>query len=280
MSDTEIIILQILLIRIDGGTQSRAELNQAVIRNYTQDMLDDVEFDPVEVVHDGEFYWLWDGFHRIAAAIEAGFKEFSARVRQGTRRDAVLLSVGANKRHGLQRTNADKRRAVTKLLTDDEWKLWSDRDVAKQCGVSDSPLSAVCGTELSDNGYQIERKVTRGGTTYTMQTGNIGRAADQTAVPATETPAITDPGDRQRLLADKWYPVNHSRHIICGVSFNTRQEVGQDLSFQDCNAVQGRALSSSFMYAIYTIEWPEAPAEPATNTPLPAPLTSCGSNSG
>ena len=32
-------------------------------------------------------------------------------------------------------TNADKRRAVETLLNDAEWATWSDREIARQCGV-------------------------------------------------------------------------------------------------------------------------------------------------
>jgi hypothetical protein len=31
----------------------------------------------------------------------------------------------------------DKRQAVTKLLSDDEWSHWSDREIARQCRVSE-----------------------------------------------------------------------------------------------------------------------------------------------
>lgn len=51
-------------------------------------------------------------------------------------RDAILFSVGVNSSHGLRRTNADKRRSVMRLLDDAEWSTWSDREIARRCGVS------------------------------------------------------------------------------------------------------------------------------------------------
>ena len=33
------------------------------------------------------------------------------------------------------RTNADKRRAVSMLLEDEEWAAWSDREIARRCSV-------------------------------------------------------------------------------------------------------------------------------------------------
>jgi hypothetical protein len=42
----------------------------------------------------------------------------------------VPNSVSANAPHGLRRTNADKRRAVVRLLEDTEWSQWADREIA------------------------------------------------------------------------------------------------------------------------------------------------------
>jgi hypothetical protein len=61
-----------------------------------------------------------------------------ADVRRGTRRDAVFFSVGANRAHGVRRTNADKRKAVQVLLQDPEWCAWSNRKIADQCRVDES----------------------------------------------------------------------------------------------------------------------------------------------
>src|SRR5207244_1874771 len=77
-----------------------------------------------------------DGFHRLEAARLVGCTELGADVRQGTQRDAVLYSVGANAQHGLRRTNADKRRAVETLLRDEEWRRWSDSEIARRCSVN------------------------------------------------------------------------------------------------------------------------------------------------
>jgi len=120
------------------------------------------------VVYDGEAYWLWDGFHRLHARKRNGLYTVPAIVRQGTRRDAVLLSVGANATHGFRRTNADKRRSVLALLEDQEWHQWSDREIARRCAVDNSFVSKLR-AELSVDGQQIEtRRVVRNGTEYTM----------------------------------------------------------------------------------------------------------------
>lgn len=166
--------LDIARIRLDGGTQPRAEINPVIIAEYTESLQDGVIFPPVTVFYDGSDYWLADGYHRIKAAQQAGLSEFEADVHQGTRRDAVLYSVGANAQHGLRRTNADKRRAVETLLRDDEWTAWSNREIARRTMVSHKLVNTLR-SELSGIKFQIERKFERNGKTYEMDTANIGR---------------------------------------------------------------------------------------------------------
>ncbi len=130
-------------IRRDGGTQPRDSLNEDTVREYAERVEAGDAFPAVTVFFDGAEYWLADGFHRAAAFASVGKAEIEADVRQGTQRDAVLFSVGANAAHGLPRSNADKRRAVLVLLNDPEWSRWSDREVAKRCNVSHTYVREV-----------------------------------------------------------------------------------------------------------------------------------------
>jgi len=112
-------------IRIDGGTQPRTELNEDVIAEYAELLQEGAEFPSITVYFDGANYWLADGFHRYWAAKRAN-AELSINVIHGSNRDAILHSVGANAKHGLRRSNQDKRKAVKTLLLDEEWCQWSD----------------------------------------------------------------------------------------------------------------------------------------------------------
>ena len=122
-------------LRTDGGTQTRDALNGETVAEYAEKMRTGVRFPAVVAFYDGADYWLADGFHRVAGATQAGLADLDVDVRQGDRREAILFSVGANDSHGLRRTNADKRRAVNVLLADPVWVGWSDREIAKVCGV-------------------------------------------------------------------------------------------------------------------------------------------------
>lgn len=184
-------LLALELLRLDGGTQPRAAMNLDVIEDYANHLTDGAKFPPVTAFYDGTEYWLADGFHRFQAHRQNGALKIEADIKQGSRRDAVLHSVGANSSHGLRRTNADKRRAVMVLLEDAEgWAEWSNREIARRCGVG-SPFVATLRPDISVIGLQIERKVERNGTTYIQNTANIGKAKpQQTEPPESQQPVI------------------------------------------------------------------------------------------
>jgi hypothetical protein len=174
--------------------QPRAELHRDWIEDYAADMLTGAKFPPVVVFFDGERYWLGDGFHRSHAAEVAGLGKIWADVREGKRRDALLHSVSANAEHGHRRTNEDKRRAVDILLRDHQWSRWSDVRIAEQCGVSHELVRTRKANlqTLQDS----PRLVSRGGTTYEMNTSNIGTAVEASVeAEVAATPTTLEPFD-------------------------------------------------------------------------------------
>lgn len=166
--------LKISLINLDGGTQTRSGLDQETISSYSAEMSDGVVFPDIVVFYDGLKYWIADGFHRIKAAMQADIETINAEIKQGTRRDAILYSAGANNAHGLRRTNADKRRAVQMLLEDDEWNKWPNTEIARRCCVDEKTVRNLRPPTSSEN-PKMERTVERNGTTYKQNTSNIGR---------------------------------------------------------------------------------------------------------
>lgn len=159
-------------IRTDGGTQPRAELQPEVIQDYAEFMTSGIKFPSVTVFYDGSTYWLADGFHRVAAAKVARLTEIDADVRQGSLDDAKWYSYSVNQSHGLRRTNADKRRAVEAALAHPYSKDKSAYEIARHCGVSDEMVrKSPIYQKLVDSST---RTVTRNGSTYPMNTDNIG----------------------------------------------------------------------------------------------------------
>lgn len=187
-------------IRIDGGTQARAELNEAVVSEYAEAIADGAQFPPAVLFFDGSAYWLADGFHRFHAFRKAGKGDLPADVRQGTRRDAILYSVGANANHGLRRSNADKRKAVLTLLNDPEWSKWSDREIARRAGVSNNFVSGLR-SSLSSDDSEPRSYTTKHGTVAQMDTSRIGKVSP--AEPKAEAPVhAVMPAARREPEAD------------------------------------------------------------------------------
>ena len=157
------------------GTQSRVSVDTKTVDEYAEALQNGATLPPVTVFFDGTNYWLADGFHRLAAHRRLNRREIEVEQRDGTQRDAILHSVGANASHGLRRSNADKRRAVEMLLSDPEWSQWSDNAIAKACRVSHT---FVAQSRPDTCNVASEKKYnTKHGTTATMQTAAIGRTA-------------------------------------------------------------------------------------------------------
>jgi len=163
-------VLDMAVLRIDGDTQPRVAIDQAVVQEYADAMQGGAEFPPVDVVHDGTAYWLVDGFHRFFAHKKLNRPQIRATVTTGLQAEAQWKSLAANKTHGLRRTNADKAKAVAKAL-----KLRAD--------VSDEAVAQHVGVHRQTVLRYRERlnpttcrNVTSGGTRPTVRTGRDGRA--------------------------------------------------------------------------------------------------------
>jgi ParB-like nuclease domain len=147
---------------------------------------------PVIVVHDGSIYRVVDGFYRVKAATIAGRTEIAAEVRQGSRRAAILAACGMNAEQlGLPRSRVDKRRAVELLLADEEWRSWSDGEVAKACAVS-GPFVAKIRKEVTPNVSSERRVRTKHGTDTRMDTSKIGKRQGSNVSSVSPTSKKTD----------------------------------------------------------------------------------------
>lgn len=167
-------------VKASSDCQPREAINTDTVSEYAEQMAEGTDFPPITVFYDGETNWLADGFHRYHAANEADLVEIKATIHNGSKRDAILHSCGANARHGLRRTNEDKRRAVLALLHDDEWSLWSDREIARRCDVS-TPLASTVRKSLTVNIYSEKHPTertyrTKHGTVAKMDTTKVGRS--------------------------------------------------------------------------------------------------------
>ena len=185
-------------IRLDGGTQTRARVNEPMLTEYAQEMKGGAVFPPLVVFYDGTDYWLADGFHRWGAAESIKLDAIECEVRSGTMEDAQWFSYSANKTNGMRRSNDDKARAVKAALKHCGG-LKSNAEIARHVGVSREMVSdhrdrLQAAGEIASPAHHAEsaraavsecvpvapgesaRVVTRKGKTYQMKTGKIGKA--------------------------------------------------------------------------------------------------------
>jgi hypothetical protein len=177
-------------LRRDGGTQVRAEMKPETVDAYAEALSEGADFPPVVAFFDGEVYWLADGFHRVLAHEKAGLVDVLAEVLNGSKRDALFFAIGANAKHGLNRTNQDKRRAVEFLLKDNAWASNSDNWIASVAHVS-QPFVGKVRADLAAtyNGYKSTERTGKDG--RTIDTSGIGKA--RPAAPVEDAPPPAPP---------------------------------------------------------------------------------------
>lgn len=128
-------------IVIDGGTQARAAIDEAVVNEYAERMHAGDCFPPVVLYHDGNRHYAADGFHRILAARQLGLDKILAVLHDGTRQAALWFALGANRLNGTRLNATDKRHAI--LLALKEWPQKSGNQIAEQIGCNQSTVQRV-----------------------------------------------------------------------------------------------------------------------------------------
>lgn len=128
---------------LDKAVQMRASLNRSAILEYADNYEAGVKMPPIVVYWiPGQKKYVADGFHRVLAKKGLthrgvkGHTTIKAQIRTGTKRDAILFAAGANRSHGVRRTNEDKAKTVLAFLGDSQWVKWTDAEIARHAGVS------------------------------------------------------------------------------------------------------------------------------------------------
>ena len=183
-------------IRLEWEAQPRDAIIQEVLADYLDKIRRGVRFPAIEVYQDGEWFYVADGFHRTEATIRSEHTEIDATVRPGGLAAAIVASCAANQRNGAHRTNADKQRALERMLRyygDDP--AWTDRRIGRHCGVDHKTVGALRPTTVppaaevaaeSDDHLHGEFPTT----------SQNGHAPEETSDLATTTNAPATPGPR------------------------------------------------------------------------------------
>jgi len=163
-------------IRTDLGTQMRVGMNEEVVKEYAEAMQAGSEFPPLRAFFDepNDLYILADGFHRLAAHNQVRPNDqIRVELVLGTAEDAQWESIGANKSHGLRRTNEDKRNAVKQALMHSRGAELSNLKIAGHVGVSEFLVRQIR-SELESTSI-ISKSTTRiGQDGRTINTSRIG----------------------------------------------------------------------------------------------------------
>ena len=204
--------LDISNITLNHELQPRATIDPAVVTEYAEAMKEGAKFPGVTVFYDGAIYILADGFHRVAAAREAGQVSIEADVKNGDLDAARWFSYSVNQSHGLRRSNADKRRAVEHALSHPNAATMTDSAIARHVGVSSMTVGnhrAAIIKSFNDslhNSPPPAREVTRNGTTYTMQ--------------VKESPfVLRQESQQERRRDDEWRRTEQARAALLEPSF-------------------------------------------------------------
>ena len=182
-------------LRLDGGTQTRVQLDQDAVEEYATIMSGNntCTLPPIIVYEDAaHMLWLADGFHRVGAAQKNGQAEIKAEVRLGTRLEALLYSLGANQKHGVRRTNADKRCSVEVALTEKTLRERSSREIAKLCGVGHQLVDTIRREHGENEGIQVDESSTS--TATAKRIGGDGKMHPAERPKSTKKPALDLPG--------------------------------------------------------------------------------------
>lgn len=153
------------LLRCDAieattATQVRSKLDKDTIDQYQEDLEHGDIFPPVIVFAEkgSSRFILADGFHRLLAHVNAGREEIEVDHREGNMHDALAYALGANRKHGLRRTNADKINAVKMALKDPVFKELTQQEIADLCGVSRKTVTRVNRRDTIDEGTKSPAK--------------------------------------------------------------------------------------------------------------------------
>lgn len=132
MADTK--SLPVDLLRTDANTQNR-KISEDAVEDYAE-LIEASKAWPLgtlTVFHDGNDYYVADGFHRTLAAKRAKRSSVPCIVHKGTAEDARIFGMTANDAHGIRMSRAEKKACVEWLL--DNRPKMTQAEVAEKAGV-------------------------------------------------------------------------------------------------------------------------------------------------
>jgi uncharacterized ParB-like nuclease family protein len=207
----------------EGTTQAR-QYSESLADRYAEAMKLGAVFPPVVVFKNGSSYYLGDGFHRLGAVRKLGQDSIEVEVKDAingepAQRSAILYAVGANEQHGLNRSNDDKRHAVEMLLRDPEWSKWTDREIARQCRVSNTFVSSQR-SKLINRGSTTRKRKDKHGNVSTIETKNIGKKKPLTDEQKKVAKQVRDSTKPKESKAPEWTAADEHGYSMLRSAWN------------------------------------------------------------
>ena len=163
----------------DPRCQSRTGLDTALVHEYAEAIKDGAALPPLSTIRAEEGYYLYDGFHRLEAYRLADVGQVAVEHNDGDIWDAIERSCAVNAEHGKRRSSEDTKRSVEKCLEVMAHRgvSPSSYNVAEKCAISKSHAHRIMQKVSIPNGIDenVSTTVSRNGSTYEMDTSNIGK---------------------------------------------------------------------------------------------------------
>ena len=131
-------------VDVEHSPMVRAELRPEVIEEYAGIYKKDKKKLPqIDVFWEAgsKKYLIGDGMHRLYAMRSLSLKATQANVHSGVFEDALKFALMANEKHGIRRSQADKRKAVEEAIK--QWPKISNAQIATLAMVDDHTVKAV-----------------------------------------------------------------------------------------------------------------------------------------
>ena len=171
MKETEIFI-DVSKIVQDDAFRCRVQDDKDTIEDYTTIFREYKEakepgespvypFPEIWVWKEDDKYVLITGYHRLAAARQAGLDKIHVKIFTGTKEEAVLLAMRDNQKHGLRLSRGDLKYCIEKVL-----ELFPDKShavIAEMLGCSRQYVSKVA---TSCHLPEVEKRVGRDNKEY------------------------------------------------------------------------------------------------------------------
>ncbi len=218
-------------IEFDSCTQLRAEINAQTVSDYADRMNEGDKFPPVDLFQVGDNYMIGDGWHRLLAYQKRGDVTAPAEIHQGGRADAIRFALGANAKHGMARSNADKRKAVEVALR--EWTNLSDREIGRMCGVGHQMVAKVRPQQLDESSSSPQPETRTGADGKVRRMPQRAEKPEPTPQPPSEPMKSSEPQEPpKRIVITKEGRLirlgDKISNLMRNVSMNTRHEVCEE----------------------------------------------------